>query len=738
LATQSTTLKAYSDARVVTFAQASAPTAKAVGDLWMDTANGNLLKRWSGSAWVAADDTRIGSTASTVTTIQSTVTNNNNTLTAAIQTEANTRVTQTGELYAQYTVKVDLAGSVSGYGLASTLIGATPKSAFGVRADKFWIAAPVSYTQATTPTAASWGTTAIYALAKGVSVLAVGGSAGAMVGSSTETWVRATGLATVWGSTQANAACYGGGVYLVVGASGKAATSVDGKTWVNQAGLASTTWGTTAANAVCYGNGMFVVIGDSGKCAKGVYNPETQAVTWTYTDNISTLWSASSGMCLIYAYGEFIAFGAGGKTASSVDGITWSTVVTGTSLPTAMGSNTVRASIAAAGIIVAVGDSGKVATTINRTDWTARSSLAGTTWGTSACLALVYTDSVFVVVGDSGKVATSIDGITWTYRSGLSSTAWGTTVARAALYHDGKVMVAGDSGKIASSADGVTWVYSNSLSTASDIYNGCVWVDTSVTQNVTKYYVDGAWTTTSPNLQFVVTASPDIINGIPIPAGVYMDAAYIKNGTITNAKIGFAAIDDAKITSLSATKIKAGSVSIGEYIQSSGYVSGASGWRINGNGNAEFSGAVIAATGTFSGSLTAEAVNAVNTINLAGNSVTVSVGQTIVNTTSTLLEVPLVVAGLTGSATATTFITIGVVAFTTEWTPGVPSIHTMMAVDNIYISSDNVLAGTPASICGTAHLGNGTHYIRTEIEPIAGYTLNGDRRITILAQVIKR
>jgi hypothetical protein len=217
-----------------------------------------------------------------------------------------------------------------------------------------------------------------------------------------------------------------------------------------------------------------------------------------------------------------------------------------------------------------------------------------------------------------------------------------------------------------------------------------------------------------------------------------MDAADIKNGTITNAKIGFAAIDDAKITSLSATKIKAGSVSIGEYIQSSGYVSGASGWRINGNGNAEFSGAVIAATGTFSGSLTAEAVNAVNTINLAGNSVTVSVGQTIVNTTSTLLEVPLVVAGLTGSATATTFITIGVVAFTTEWTPGVPSIHTMMAVDNIYISSDNVLAGTPASICGTAHLGNGTHYIRTEIEPIAGYTLNGDRRITILAQVIKR
>lgn len=39
-----------------------------------------------------------------------------------------------------------------------------------------------------------------------------------------------------------------------------------------------------------------------------------------------------------------------------------------------------------------------------------------------------------------------------------------------------------------------------------------------------------------------------------------------------------------------------------------------------------FSGALSAATGTFSGSLTADAVNAVNTINLAGNAVTVPVG----------------------------------------------------------------------------------------------------------------
>lgn len=43
-------------------------------------------------------------------------------------------------LSGKYTVKIDNAGHVSGYGLASTANDATPTSEFGVRADKFWIA----------------------------------------------------------------------------------------------------------------------------------------------------------------------------------------------------------------------------------------------------------------------------------------------------------------------------------------------------------------------------------------------------------------------------------------------------------------------------------------------------------------------------------------------------------------------------------------------------------------------
>jgi hypothetical protein len=60
--------------------------------------------------------------------------------TAAIQTEATTRVTDDNKLFAQYTVKVDTNGYVSGFGLANTLKDAVPFSEFTIKADQFTIA----------------------------------------------------------------------------------------------------------------------------------------------------------------------------------------------------------------------------------------------------------------------------------------------------------------------------------------------------------------------------------------------------------------------------------------------------------------------------------------------------------------------------------------------------------------------------------------------------------------------
>lgn len=54
---------------------------------------------------------------------------------------------------------------------------------------------------------------------------------------------------------------------------------------------------------------------------------------------------------------------------------------------------------------------------------------------------------------------------------------------------------------------------------------------------------------------------PTVIGGVTIPAGTYIKSAFIFDGVITNAKIGTAAIDDAKIANLSAGKITTGFLS---------------------------------------------------------------------------------------------------------------------------------------------------------------------------------
>jgi hypothetical protein len=65
----------------------------------------------------------------------------------------------------------------------------------------------------------------------------------------------------------------------------------------------------------------------------------------------------------------------------------------------------------------------------------------------------------------------------------------------------------------------------------------------------------------SPSMPFIVRTAQTTINGVSVPAGVYITEAFIANGTITNAKIGDAAIDNAKIANLDATKITTGFLS---------------------------------------------------------------------------------------------------------------------------------------------------------------------------------
>jgi hypothetical protein len=198
LSTQINTVSSVANGKNRTYSQTTAPgaTGLVVGDIWFDTDDNNKAYRWSGSAWGATDDTRIAANAAaivteqntrasadsslatsitsltstinnnntnltaaiasesttranavtaltnSINTLQATVTNNNSTLTASIQTEATTRASVDTGLLAQYTVKTDVNGYVSGFGLASTANNAAASSSFAVRADTFYIANP--------------------------------------------------------------------------------------------------------------------------------------------------------------------------------------------------------------------------------------------------------------------------------------------------------------------------------------------------------------------------------------------------------------------------------------------------------------------------------------------------------------------------------------------------------------------------------------------------------------------
>ncbi|MGH8429006.1 MAG: phage tail tip fiber protein, partial [Solimonas sp.] len=135
---------------------------------------------------------------------------------------------------------------------------------------------------------------------------------------------------------------------------------------------------------------------------------------------------------------------------------------------------------------------------------------------------------------------------------------------------------------------------------------------------------------------FFIQPEEIIINGYTVPAGTYIRDAYIMAGTITRAMIGLAAIDDARISNLSAAKITAGLIAadrldanvitgkvltvdaakitsgtldvarigdgtlttakIAQQIQSTNYAGGSAGWAINKNGSAEFNNITVRGT----------------------------------------------------------------------------------------------------------------------------------------------
>lgn len=95
---------------------------------------------------------------------------------------------------------------------------------------------------------------------------------------------------------------------------------------------------------------------------------------------------------------------------------------------------------------------------------------------------------------------------------------------------------------------------------------------------------------------FSVQTTAQTVNGVVVPAGVYMDAAYINNVTALWARFGTLVADSIQATAISAGQLTAGNGVIGGSLKSSNYVSGSSGWTLRPDGVAEFSGVIVRGT----------------------------------------------------------------------------------------------------------------------------------------------
>ncbi len=133
-------------------------------------------------------------------------------------------------------------------------------------------------------------------------------------------------------------------------------------------------------------------------------------------------------------------------------------------------------------------------------------------------------------------------------------------------------------------------------------FDGQYWRNstTSVVKRWNAKLATPAWETRDYKLPFAVLTTSQTINGVSFAPGVYIDGATIVQATVGNAQIANLAVDNAKIVDLGASKLLTGSLSVGTDISSSNYVAGTQGWKIGGNGFAEFGAAVIRGTLTAS------------------------------------------------------------------------------------------------------------------------------------------
>lgn len=201
---------------------------------------------------------------------------------------------------------------------------------------------------------------------------------------------------------------------------------------------------------------QWVLVGDSGTLITSNYRDGSNPVIRTSSFGSSHIESVATD-----GNGKWVAVGQSGKIASSTNGITWTQRTSG------FGTSWVRWVAYGGGTWVAVGDGGKMSTSTDGETWTANT---GSNFNTSYDIGHVaYGNGVWVGINANGTLRTATDPTgAWTSRTSQLGTG-----QHYAEYHPSfSIWTLGtetgtSSGSLASSTNGTTWT-ARAANTSSD------------------------------------------------------------------------------------------------------------------------------------------------------------------------------------------------------------------------------------------------------------------------------
>ena len=269
--------------------------------------------------------------------------------------------------------------------------------------------------------------------------------------------------------------------FVAVGTGGAIRTSPDGVTWTarNSSGNASN------LQTTAFGNGIYVVPGSASSTARGALLTSTDGVTFRAAIDTAT---STSGFNLTLrgiaaSPTALVTVGNSGTILQSSDGTRWTNRTSGTSAqlndiafgasrfvavgntfggvgtalvsdngtawtPVSVPANSLNGVRFAANLWIAVGASGRILSSADGANWTAR--FLG---GTSATLnKTTFGAGLHVVVGNAGTLVTSPDGLAWT-----ATTAPTTANLNDVTFASGTFVAVGAGGAILTSPNGATW-----------------------------------------------------------------------------------------------------------------------------------------------------------------------------------------------------------------------------------------------------------------------------------------